>query len=523
MEEYLSDTYGVTVYQEQVMLLSQKLAGFTKGQADGLRKAMGKKLADKMAELKTKFIDGGKAKGHSEEILMKIWKDWEAFAQYAFNKSHATCYAWVGYQTAYLKANYPAEYMAATLSKNLNDITEITKLMDESKRIGISVLGPDVNESSNYFTVNKDGNIRFGMAGVKGVGMAAVDAIIAEREKNGPFESVFDFVSRVNLNSVNKRTVESLAYSGAFDSFEEIPNRAVFEMVDAKGESFLESLMKYGNKVQSSAADASTSLFGDSELIKPAKPAVPVVPDFNKLEFLRRERDLVGMYLSSHPLDMYRFEIENFTNSTIGDAVAFCDAANSDPKATADSYRNSEIIVAGLVTSVKNSVSSKSNKPYCSFTLEDFSTSKSFSLFGKDYEQFMKYMQEGMPLLVKCTVLPKFGFQAARKAAENGDKIEFELKIAAMTLLANTRDSFVKEIRINLPVSKIDDHFRTSLKKAVKDSEGKSSLVLNVLDYANNVNVEFFSKKYYVAPTQQLLGFLSSSEIDYSIEKNIMF
>ncbi len=518
MEEYLSDTYGITVYQEQVMLLSQKLAGFTKGQADGLRKAMGKKLADKMAELKTLFMEGGQKNGHSAEMLEKIWKDWEAFAQYAFNKSHATCYAWVGYQTAFLKANYPAEYMAATLSKNLNDITEITKLMDECRKMGIAVLGPDVNESSNSFTVNKDGNIRFGMAGVKGVGGSAVDSIIAARESGGLFTDIFDFVSRVNLNSVNKRTVESLVYSGAFDCFKDV-NRAVFSVTDSKGETFLESLMRFGNKVQNDSASAGASLFGDCETIKPVPPAIPVVTEYNDLEFLKKEKELVGMYLSAHPLDAYRFEMKNFASAGISQVLDMVSAVNSGDT----SMQNREVTIAGLVTSVRQSTSKKSGKPFCTFTIEDYSGSSSFSLFGKDYEQYMQYAQEGMPLLLKCGIAPKFGFAAARNAEEKGEKTEYELKVRGMMLLSNTKESFVKEIRINLPVERINSGFRSSLKQALKHNHGKALLVLNILDYSNRLNVEFFSKKYAVAPTDDFMGYLDTTGLEYSIVKDMAF
>ena len=522
MEEFLADTYGITVYQEQVMLLSQKLAGFTKGQADGLRKAMGKKIAEKMAELKGLFMEGGQQRGHSREILEKIWHDWEAFAQYAFNKSHATCYAWVGYQTAYLKANYPAEYMAATLSKNLNDIEEITKLMDECRKQGIAVLGPDVNESSNSFTVNKDGNIRFGMAGIKGVGSGAVDAIIAEREKE-PFRNIFDFVSRVNLGAVNKRTIESLAYSGAFDSFEDIPNRAVFCMPDAKGETFLESLVKYGSKVQNDSLNAANSLFGDSEAVKPLQPQVPIVADYNRMEFLKREKDLVGMYLSSHPLDIYKFEMDNFAGCSIADAMQLCENANSGEAG----HVGADMIIAGLVTGVKEATT-KSGRQYCTFSVEDFSGSRSFSLFGKDFEQYMKYAREGNPLLIKCRIQPRYWKKESddKKNGAGGsqdEKVEYELKIKGMTLLSNAKDEFVKEVRVVLPVSKIDKDFRSSLKRAVKESKGKSMLTLDIVDRANNMSVEFFSKKFGISPSCEFIDYLNRNGLDYSIRKEVAF
>jgi DNA polymerase-3 subunit alpha len=313
------------------MLLSQKLADFTKGQADGLRKAMGKKLINKMMELKVLFMEGGMRNGHPEETLEKIWKDWTAFAAYAFNKSHATCYAWVAYQTAYMKAHYPAEFMAANLSKNINNIEEITKLMDECKRMGIAVLGPDINESDRRFTVNKAGNIRFGMAGVKGVGGAVVDTIVEGRRER-PYEDIFDFIERASKQGVvNKKTIESLVYAGGFDSFENI-RRDQFFLPNSKNEIFIEALCRYGSKLQSDTLNNANSLFGDTdEGFKPTPPDIPMPsPEYNKLEFLKKERDYVGMYLSSHPLDMYKFEIRNFAQLTITDTLDLVSKASTD-------------------------------------------------------------------------------------------------------------------------------------------------------------------------------------------------
>jgi DNA-directed DNA polymerase III (polc) len=503
MEEILANTYGITVYQEQVMLLSQKLANFTKGMADGLRKAMGKKLIDKMMELKVKFMEGGTANGHPMDILEKIWKDWTAFAEYAFNKSHSTCYAWVAYQTGYMKANYPAEFMAANLTKNVNNIDEISKLMDECKRMGISVLGPDINESDRTFSVNKAGNVRFGMAGVKGVGGAIVDSIV-ECRGNNPFTGIFNFIERLSGKvAVNKKTVESLAYSGAFDSFEEI-KRNQFFMENSKGDIFIEALCRYGQKLQADSFSGGNSLFGDAdEGFKPTPPEIPVPTEFNKMEFLKKEKELVGMYLSAHPLDIYKFEIDNFAQATIVEAIDMVANASTDA-----SLQKKEIYIAGLITAVSKKVSQKSGKPWVEFSFEDFSGSISFRLFGKDYEFFMPFLQEGEALFIKCAIMPKFG-------------LECELKIKKATLLANTKDEFIKQFTINVPVKRINQDFRKQIIKTLKDNKGKKLLSVKVLDYENNIAVDFFSKKYKIDINLNFLDFLNHHNLDYKLDANV--
>ena len=319
MEKRLHDTYGITVYQEQVMLLSRDLAGFTRGQSDELRKAMGKKLVDKMEHLKVKFMDGCQKNGYGPiEKLEQIWSDWSEFAKYAFNKSHATCYSWIAYQTAYLKANYPAEFMAANLTRNKDDITEVGKFMDECKNLGMQVMGPDVNESDLTFTVNSEGNIRFGLGGVKGVGEGAVEAIVNERKLNGKYKGMFDMIERVNLNACNKRAIESLALSGAFDSFPDIKREQLF-IENSKGELVLESILRYGNKYQTDVAMIRNSLFGGSDAVEITKPEIPYAMEWSPLERLNKERDLIGMYLSAHPLDEFEFEINHICNTTTVD------------------------------------------------------------------------------------------------------------------------------------------------------------------------------------------------------------
>ncbi len=511
MEEILKDTYGVTVYQEQVMLLSQKLAGFTKGQADGLRKAMGKKLIDKMMELQTKFMDGGIENGHPKEILEKIWKDWTAFAEYAFNKSHATCYAWVGYQTAYLKANYPAEFMAANLSSNLNNIEDIKKLMDECRRMGISVLGPDINESDVTFTVNKEGNIRFGMAGVKGVGAAVVNSII-EGRVDGPYKNIFDFIERSSAKApVNKKTIESLAYAGAFDSFPEI-RREQFFAVNAKGELFIEALCRYGSKVAADTLNNSSSLFQmEDEGFKPTPPEIPVTGETNKLEFLKKEKELTGIYLSAHPLDIYRFEMKHLVQFTL-------QKINQVMKEGLYSeFGEKEFSIAGLVGNVVRK-NTKTGRPYATFSLEDYSGSLSQSLFGKDYENFIPYMEEGQALYLRCAFVPRY---QAKKENNNEEKREitgYELRIRKVSLLANVIEELLKSFTLTLPADKIDAQFRKKLLKLLKQTKGKKPFNVRILEYKEKIAVELVSRKYNIDITAELIELIESYGFEYSIE-----
>ncbi len=519
MEGILSDTYGVTVYQEQVMLLSQKIAGFTKGQADKLRKAMGKKNKAIMDELKAKFIKGGDDRGHSSETLEKVWKDWEAFAEYAFNKSHSTCYAWIGYQTAYLKAHYPAEFMAANLSRNLNDMDEITKLMDECKRMGIEVLGPDVNESVDTFTVNKKGNVRFGMAGIKGVGSNAVDAIVAAREAGGEnFSSIYNFVERVNLSSVGKKTIESLVYAGAFDSFEPV-KREQYLANTSKDEPFLDALVRYGNRFQTDVVSGGNSLFGLSETVKLVPPEIPKGVEANQHDLLQKEKELVGMYLSAHPLDQFGFEVKAFTTHSLSEVA---DMVVRAPKE--DALQGKEVIIAGIVTNVKISYTKSSGKPFAHFTIEDFNGSVSFAVFGKDYENFMQYTQQNLPLLLKCAIAPKFGFGAAKQqeGAKNVN-VDYELKIRSIRHLANTKEDFIKQITINIPVKGLNSSFRKELTGWFKECKGNTSVIIKALDYENQLAVEFFSTKYRVSLTKDFFSYLDSVSLDYSFTPTLSF
>ena len=516
MEEYLHDTYGVTVYQEQVMLLSQKLAGFTKGKADKLRKAMGKKQIKVMAELKDEFFAGGLEHGHPEAILNKIWNDWEAFASYAFNKSHATCYAWVGYQTGYLKAHYRAEYMAAVLSNNLNNIDEITKFMDDCRRSGMKILGPDVNESYTKFTVNKDGNIRFGMAGIKGIGIGAVNSIIEVRKAGGPFKDIFNFMERIPYTSVNKKGVEALAYSGAFDSFPEI-NRGSFAMDAGKGETCLDLLLRYGSLYQKTAESMKNSLFGGADEVETVRPQLPVLHELDQIEMLKKEKELVGMYISAHPLDRFRFEVENFTTMSIPEWSAYVDEVSSSKEREAfekDQY------IAGLVSGVDIRPKSNGVGTICKVTVEDFKGSVTFTLFDKDYEAFSGFLRVHEFLLLRVYVAPRFN-KVEDKNARGGKRFEISggfPKIRAISLLANVRESMIKEIVIDVPLEIVNSEFIRSLKKSVRHNKGKSMLTLNVHD--DKVNAEFFSRKYSVTAADDFLSFLRLNGLHYRINKS---
>ncbi|MDR1130776.1 MAG: DNA polymerase III subunit alpha, partial [Prevotellaceae bacterium] len=483
--EYLEDTYGITVYQEQVMLLSQSLAGFTKGEADTLRKAMGKKQRAVMDKMKEKFIEGGTAKGHDVKKLEKIWTDWESFAEYAFNKSHATCYSYIAYQTAYLKAHYPAEYMAAVLSCNLSNISEITKFMEECVRMGINVSGPDINESYHKFTVNAKGDIRFGLAAIKNVGSGAVENIIAVRNVE-PFKNIYDFVERVSLSSVNKRCLESLAMAGAFDGLN--IKREQLAATSMKGEPILDVLIRYGGKVQSDKMMNDNSLFTGANAVQVAKPEIPPAESWARINVLKKEKELTGMFLSSHPLDDYRFEMTNLVSHSIADL------GNLAP------LREHDFTLGGFVTGASDSVS-KNGKPWGQFTLEDYTGTYDFRVFGKDYEQFMKFMQQGYFLLVKATVQERYNSPG-----------ELEVKIKQINLLGNARDS-IKSFTINVPVSEVSQTFTEKISNVVKNNSGPIEFRIRFIDSEKNISVDLFSRKYRIGITAEMLEFIKSSEI----------
>jgi len=487
MEKYLKDTYGITVYQEQVMLLSRLLADFTRGQSDALRKAMGKKLKDKLDALKPLFINNGQKNGHDPKTLEKIWADWEKFASYAFNKSHATCYSWVAYQTAYLKANYPSEYMAAVMSRNISNITEITKLMDECKAMGIKVLGPDVNESNLKFNVNKDGNIRFGLGAVKGVGESAVRSIMEEREKNGPFTSIFDFVQRVNLNACNKKNIESLALSGGFDSFPEIKREQYFAQ-NSKGEVFLETLVRYGNKYQVDKAAQINSLFGGSDAIEVAKPEIPAAESWSDLERLEKERDLVGIYLSAHPLDDYALTLEYGCNTRMSEL--------EDRQALI----NKDIVMGGIVTGFREGMT-KTGKPFGILKIEDYSGSAEIPLFGKDFVDFRKFGYNGMYLLIKAKCQP-------RKFNES----VLDIRIVSIELLQDVKNKLLESLTVVIPIDQINNGIIEPLTDLLKpDKESNTELFFEIYDPEEKYQVKLFARSHKVNVTKDLIRFIEDN------------
>ena len=496
MEEYLSDTYGITVYQEQVMLLSQKLAGFTGGEADTLRKAMGKKQRAVLDKMKPKFIEGCSKRGHDAKICEKIWGDWEAFASYAFNKSHSTCYAYIAYQTGYLKAHYPSEFMAALLSRNLSDIKQITLYMNECKRMGIRVLGPDINESLNNFSSNKEGDVRFGLAAVKGVGEAAVESIVAERNKNGKFKDIYDFFERVNYTAVNRKCLENIAYAGGFDSISGFHRCKFFgtDLRDSSSTTFIEQLVRYGQRFQSEKDNAQQSLFGGGEgVVDIQHPVIPACQDWSTLETLGKEREMIGLYLSAHPLDDYAVIIRNMCKTQLSDLDNL------------ESLRGQEIAVAGMVIATQNLVT-KTGKPWGKFTLEDYNGTHEFALFSKDYENFRKYLFNDYFLFIRGKVQPK----------PYNDK-ELEFKITSMVQLSEMRDTMIKEMYIQLAIEDITREMIEELMHRIKESEGSTTLRVNVYDRDAQVSVNMFSKRHKVSLTSNLVSFLEDNEIKYTI------
>lgn len=488
LEEYLGDTYGITVYQEQVMLLSQKLAGFTKGQADTLRKAMGKKQIETLNKMKGDFMKGGTDRNLDAKKLDKIWTDWEAFASYAFNKSHSTCYAFVAYQTAYLKTHYKAEYMSAVLTSSLGNIEKITFFLEECKSIGIPVLGPDINESDRNFNVNKRGEIRFGLAGIKGTGDAAVESIITERNENGPFPDIFDFMTRINIRTVNKKTLESLAYAGGFDCFEELHRAQYFESEEGDNTNFIEKLIKFANNYHAEKSSAQASLFGafggnDSLL---AKPKLPNVEAWGDLQKLRHEQDVVGFYISGHPLDTFRMEMDNYCTCTLEKVLE----VPEDEKAPI--YLGKDISVAGIVTSVQERVSKKGS-PFVIFKVEDYRGNLEMLLGGDDMIRMKNYLQIGNFLYIKGKVQSRY---------YNED--QFEFKIANIQLLTEIREKMCHEVKMKCTLDMINKPFVTILHNTLKEYPGKCALSLTVVDPDSRIEVQMLSRTYRVEASNEL-------------------
>ncbi len=492
MEKYLKDTYGVTVYQEQVMLLSRLLANFTRGESDTLRKAMGKKLIDKMNHLKGKFLEGGQANGHKPDVLEKIWADWEKFASYAFNKSHATCYSWVAYQTAYLKANYPAEYMAAVLSRNLTDITKLTNFMDECKSMHINVKGPDVNESFSAFGVNKKGDIRFGLAAIKGIGANVVNAIIGARNKDGQFQSIYDFVERVDKAALNRRTLEGLTLSGAFDCFPEV-NREDFFLANNKGETLAELLARYGQNYQNAKGSQENSLFGDFDesLNTAGRPPIKPAPRWNDIERLDRERDLVGMYLSGHPLDPYFVELRYGCSQTLKE---FNEEGPVEDR---------ELTLAGLVCDYQIKQGRKG--PFGILKIEDYSASAEFALFGQDYIDYGKFGIKGTPIIIRG----RYGRRFANS--------DIRFQIASITLLEQQKGKLVSGITLNLDTEQINENLHGVLNDIMKSStDNRTPLYLRIHDHDLNRSIRL-STAVKMPVTRHSLTTLEEMAIDFDI------
>ena len=497
MEKYLKDTYGITVYQEQVMLLSRQLANFTRGESDALRKAMGKKKKAIVDAMKPKFIEGGVKNGHDPKILEKIWADWEKFASYAFNKSHATCYSWVAYQTAYLKANYPAEFMAAIMSRRKDQITEITKLMDECRSLGIDTLGPDVNESRIKFTVNKHGSIRFGLAAIKGMGEVPANAIINEREKNGPYKDIFDFAERIDLRAVNRKAFESLAYSGAFDSFGY--RREQFFGRNAKDEPFLDTLIKYGSLVQQEKAQALNTLFGGNEAVEITHPQVPEGDHWPAIEKLNKERELVGIYLSAHPLDEFSVILNDLCNTKCKEI-----GRNADK---AELAKRQEITFGGIVTSVVERRSAKTNKPFSFVTIEDFDSAGELALFGSDWENWSGLLKEDYTVYITATCQQRF---------RNSDM--YELRIKNVEQLYDVKDKRIEKLTISIDASKVDETLVSELASIIDKHPGKTQLYLQLRDAVPQNNITLRSSLKTVDVDRKLLMFIESNkDMEYRI------
>ena len=496
MEEYLKETYGITVYQEQVMLLSQKIAGFSKGDADVLRKAMGKKIFALLQKLKPQFIEGGKANGHPEEILEKIWKDWEAFAAYAFNKSHSTCYAWIGYQTAYLKAHYPAEYMAAVLSNNMNDIKQVTFFMEECRRMGLQVMGPDVNESFYKFAVNDDQAIRFGMGAIKGVGKAAVETIIANR-KEGKYQSVFDLVKRVDLRAANKKALENLVLAGGFDSFDST-HRAQYFNADGEGITFLEKVVRFGSKYQENLNSSQTSLFGEATDEMYQDLSIPPCEPWTNLTRLKKEKEVVGIYISSHPLDDFTHEMKHFVSLSL------------NYLSDLDQLINRELSVGGIVNEVQH-LESRNGKGWARFVVEDFTDQYEFRIFGEDYLKYRHFLVVNQFIRIKLTVRQGWtNAETGKVGAPRMHYLNFEM-------LQNTIENNAKKITLQLDIKELNEEKINLLQQHLKSFKGDKPLFFNVYDSEKKVKLTLNSKKQKVKITPDLLQDLESQQWFYKL------
>ena len=503
MEKYLKDTYGITVYQEQVMLLSRQLANFTRGESDALRKAMGKKKKAIVDQMKPKFIEGGKANGHDPKVLEKIWADWEKFASYAFNKSHATCYSWVSYQTAYLKAHHPAEYMAAVMSRNLDNINEITKLMDECRAMGVPTLGPDVNESRQKFSANKKGEIRFGISAIKGVGGTAADAIIEEREKNGPYKDVFDFIQRVNLGAVNRKCVESLVLSGAFDAFGAM-RREDFFAKNPKGEAFIDTLVRYGQTYQMEQSQMRNSLFGGDNEVEIATPPVIKGERWSDIERLNRERDLVGIYLSAHPLDEYKIVLDNLCNTHCAELADVQSLASREA-----------VVMGGIVTGIKSKFT-KTGKPCGFVTIEDFDGSGELAMFGEEWGRWSGMFKEGCAVYITAKCQQRF--RDSKFYDLKIQNIEYLQTIQNIEYLQTIKDKAIGRITISLAADELNDQVVEELNEIICENPGQTKLYFSLRDARGKNHVLLVSRKRSVDVKRSLINFIEQTPaLDYTI------
>ena len=497
MEEYLKETYGITVYQEQVMLLSQSLAGFTKGEADVLRKAMGKKQIAVLDKMKPKFIEQASANGHDAKILEKVWKDWEAFASYAFNKSHSTCYAWIAYQTAYLKAHYPAEYMAAVLSNNMNDIKQVTFFMDECKRMKLDVLGPDINESFYKFSVNKDYAVRFGMGAIKGVGHGAVMTIVKHRKKDGHYKSIFDFAKRIDLRAANKKAFENLALAGGFDGLGDT-HRAQYFHKEGDDITFLEKVIKYAHKHQENENSAQVSLFGEASDVQIAEPEVPPCEEWGTMEKLSKEREVVGVYISGHPLDDFKTEMKTFCNGTVG-------MFN-----TLEPYVNRELVFGGVVTDVQHRVS-KQGKGWALFTIEDYTDSFEFRIFGEEYLKFRHFLLQNSFVFVKSFI------REGWTNKDTGKKSDPRLQFNSFQLLHDVMENYAKKLSIQVDIKDLDEQKIMALKELLNMHPGNQALNFLVYDTKEKIKLAMSSRRQKVRVSQELISELEAQNVRFKL------
>jgi DNA polymerase-3 subunit alpha len=488
MEEFLKETYGITVYQEQVMLLSQKLAGFTKGQADTLRKAMGKKQKAVLDQLKGLFMEGCEKNGHPAKICEKVWTDWEAFASYAFNKSHSTCYAYVAYQTAYLKAHYPAEYMASVLSNNLSNSDKLIFFMEECRRMGLTILGPNVNESITNFSVNAKGEIRFGLGAIKNVGEAAVEGIIQERKAAGPFEDVYDFLKRVNLSAVNRRVIENLVLAGAMDSLPPLHRAQYFEEENPGSGPFIERLVRWGTSFQNQVKNATPSLFGETTAADVALPNPPNCNPWNPIAQLKKEKELTGFYLSGHPLDDFQFELNRFCNTTISNLESLA------------LLLGQTITLGGIVGDVVHRTT-KNGKPFGILNVEDLTGTTEIALFGDDYLKFKPYLETGLFVFVRGLVQQRFR-----------DSDQLELKVQHIELLNDLRAKRLKDITCSIQLKSVNPEFIQFLHSIIKEHPGDTLLKIRIADPESETMVSLESAKLKIHPGDEVFELLQGIE-----------